>query len=216
MASHIAKIKLLDELAKLVSTIFSPLLTPSYGLFLALSISPKVLDTTGARIKLLIIFFGITCVLPMATIAVLHNIKLIKDKKMIKREERTIPYIAATIYYAVAVWYMVYTHEPQWLVMVCAGGALACLISTIVNLKWKISAHMAGIAGILAMLWQLYAMNLEVISPMWMTFFIFVTIILCGVLGTARLLMKRHDLPQIVAGFLNGLIFVSVMMRLFG
>ena len=81
MASHIAKIRLLDELAKLVSTIFSPLLTPSYGLFLALSISPKVLDTTGARIKLLIIFFGITCVLPMATIAVLHNIKLIKDKK---------------------------------------------------------------------------------------------------------------------------------------
>ena len=105
MASHIAKIRLLDELDKLVSTIFSPLLTPSYGLFLALSISPKVLDTTGARIKLLIIFFGITCVLPMATIAVLHNIKLIKDKKMIKREERTIPYIAGTIYYAIAVWY---------------------------------------------------------------------------------------------------------------
>ena len=158
----------------------------------------------------------IVVALILIAIVTLIIIKLIKDKKMIKREERTIPYIAGTIYYAIAVWYMAYTHEPKWLVMVCAGGALACLISTVVNLKWKISAHMAGIAGILAMLWQLYAMNLEVISPMWMTFFIFVTIILCGVLGTARMLLKRHDLPQIVAGFLNGLICVSVMMRLFG
>lgn len=203
-------------MARFISTILSPLLTPSYGLFLALSISPKVLDTTGSRINLLIIIFGITCVLPMATIAVLHNFKLIKDKRMLKREERTIPYITGTIYYTVAVWYLAYTHEPQWLVMFCAGGALACLISTIVNLKWKISAHMAGMGGVLGMLWQLDAMDLEVISPAWMLIFILVTIGVCGVLGTARMLLKRHTLPQVIAGFLNGLICVSLMMRLFG
>ena len=216
MASRIARIRFLDELAKFISTVLSPLLTPSYGLFMALSISPKVLDSTGARIKLLVIFFGITCVLPMATIAVVHNFKFIRDKRMIKREERLIPYITGTIYYAVAVWYLAYTHEPQWLVMLCAGGALACLISTIVNLKWKISAHMAGMAGVLGMLWQLDAMNLEVISPAWMMLFIVVAIMLCGVLGTARLLLKRHDVFQIVAGFINGLLCVSLMMRFFG
>lgn len=216
MASRIARIRLLDEAARLISTILSPLLTPSYGMFMALSISPKVLDTMGSRIKLLLIIFGITCVLPMATIAVLHNFKYIKDKRLLKREDRLIPYITGTIYYVIAVWYLAYTYEPRWLVMFAAGGALACLISTLVNLKWKISAHMAGMGGVLALLWQLDAMDLEVISPKWMVFFILVAIGLCGVLGSARMLLKRHNLPQVLAGFLNGLVCVSLAMRLFG
>ena len=216
MASRLARIRLLDELARFISTVMSPLLTPTYGLFMALSISPKVLDTTGSRMKLLLIVFGITCVLPMVTIAVLHNFKLIGDKRIIKREDRLIPYIAGTVFYLVAVWYLAYTHEPRWLVMFAAGGALACLISTIVNHWWKISAHMAGMGGVLAMLWQLDAMNLEVISPVWMTFFLIVTIGLCGAVGTSRMLLKRHTLPQVLAGFLNGLLCVSVIMRLFG
>ena len=216
MASRLAKIRILDETARFISTVLSPLLTPSYGMFMALSISPKVLDTTGARINLLLIIFGITCVMPMATIAVLHNFKIIKDKRLLKRGERLIPYITGTIYYLVAVWYMAYTHEPKWLVMFAAGGALACLISTLVNMKWKISAHMAGMGGVLALLWQLDAMELEVISPVWMLFFILLTIGLCGVLGSARMLLKRHTLMQVLAGFFNGFVCVSLMMRLFG
>lgn len=216
MASRLAKIRILDEAARFISTVLSPLLTPSYGVFMALSISPKVLDTTGSRINLLLIIFGITCVLPIATIAVLHNFKIIKDKRLLKRGERLIPYITGVIYYLVAVWYMAYTHEPQWLVMFAAGGALACLISTLVNIKWKISAHMAGIGGLLALLWQLDAMELEVISPVWMLFFILLTIGLCGALGSARMLLKRHTLMQVFAGFFNGFLCVSLMMRLFG
>ena len=186
-------------MAKFISTVLSPLLTPSYGVFLALSISPKVLDNMGTRINLLLIIFGITCVLPMVTIAVLHNFKVIKDKRMIKRKDRLIPYITGTIFYLGAVWYMSYTHEPQWLVMFAAGGALACLISTIVNIKWKISAHMAGMGGLLALLWQLNAMDLEVISPVWMLFFIFVAIGLCGDAGLSTHLAQAPQ-PAASAG----------------
>ena len=183
---------------------------------MALSISPKVLDSMGSRINLMLIIFGITCVMPMATIAVLHNFKFIKDKRMLKRDERLLPYIAGTIFYLGAVWYLAYTHEPRWLVMFVAGGALACLISTLVNLKWKISAHMAGMGGLLGMLCQLDAMDLEVVSPAWMMFYIIVAIGLCGLLGSARMLLKRHTFMQVLAGFANGFICVSLMMRLFG
>lgn len=216
MASQFTRIRFLDEASRFTSTVLSPLLTPTYGLFMALSISPKVLDTTGSRLNLLLIIFGITCVLPMATIAVLHNFKLIKDKKLINRNDRLIPYITATVYYMGAVWYLAYTHEPTWLVMYAAGGAIACLISTLVNIKWKISAHMAGIGGVLALLWQIDAMDLEVISPIWMTFFILVAIGLSGCLGSARMFLRRHNLPQVLAGFACGLISVSLMMRVFG
>lgn len=216
MVSRITKIRILDELAKFTSTMLSPLLTPTYSTLMALSISPKVFDVTGVRFKLILIVFALTCIFPMITIAVLHNFKIIKDKKLISRKERIIPYITGTLYYAVAVYHVIYTHEPQWLVMFFAGGALACLVSTIVNLWWKISAHMAGMGGLLALLWQIDAMNLEVVDKPHMMIYILIAIFLCGLLGTARLLLKRHTLPQIIAGFLNGLICVSLMMRLFG
>ena len=152
----------------------------------------------------------------MITIAVLHNFKVIKDKRMISRKERLIPYITGTIYYAVAVYHVIYTHEPRWLVMFFAGGALACLISTVINCRWKISAHMAGMGGLVALLWQINAMELEIISSPWMMLYILIAIFLSGMLGSARLMLKRHTLPQVLAGFLNGLICVSLMMRLFG
>jgi len=216
MVSRIKKIRILDEMAKFISTMLSPLLTPTYGTLMALSITPKLLDVTGARFKLLLIVFALTCIFPMITIAVLHNFKVIKDKRMISRKERLIPYITGTIYYAVAVYHVIYTHEPRWLVMFFAGGALACLISTVVNCRWKISAHMAGMGGLVALLWQINAMELEIISSPWMMLYILIAIFLSGMLGSARLMLKRHTLPQVLAGFLNGLICVSLKMRLFG
>ena len=216
MVSRITKLRILDEMAKLTSTLLSPLLTPTYSTLLALSLSPKVFDVTGVRFKLILIVFALTCIFPMITIAVLHNFKIIKNKKLISRKERVIPYITTTLYYAVAVYHAIYCHEPKWLVMFFAGGALTCLISSIVNLWWKISAHMAGMGGLLALLWQINAMELEVVGKPKMMLFILIAIALCGLLGTARLLLKRHTLTQVIAGFLNGLICVSLMMRLFG
>ena len=216
MVSRITRIRILDEVAKFISTMLSPLLTPTYSTLMALSISPKLLDVTGARFKLLLIVFALTCIFPMITIAVLHNFKIIKDKRLISSKERLIPYITGTFYYAVAVYHAAYTHEPTWLVMFFVGGTMACLISAIVNRWWKISAHMAGMGGLVALLWQINAMELEIISSPWMMLYILLAIFLSGMLGSARLLLKRHTLPQVLAGFLNGLICVSLMMRLFG
>ena len=97
MTSRIARIRFLDEMARFTSTVLSPLLTPSYAMLMALSISPKVLDSVGSRINLLIIILGITCVLPMATIALLHNFKFIKDKRMVKRDERLLRFLTVSL-----------------------------------------------------------------------------------------------------------------------
>ena len=102
MATRLARIRFLDESARFISTVLSPLLTPSYGVFLALSISPKVLDNMGTRINLLLIIFGITCVLPMVTIAVLHNFKVIKDKRLIKRKDRLKGFLMAPWQHTIA------------------------------------------------------------------------------------------------------------------
>ncbi|MDY6258838.1 MAG: hypothetical protein SPL53_03275 [Bacteroidales bacterium] len=43
-----------------------------------------------------------------------------------------------------------------------------------------------------------------------------VTIMLAGCLGTARIILGRHDFAQVIAGALLGYFSVKMMMMLFG
>lgn len=208
--------KVLAEVARFFSAMMSPLLMPFYGVFIATWISPLCLQPTGVRMKLALVTLGITCVTPIMFIAILQNLNIIKDKKLENRQERFLPYMFAILCYLALVAYFAYIHQPNWLVMFAAGGTLTLIITTIVNRYWKISAHSAGVAGVFAMLYQMKAMDLEVIDPRWMIVFILFSIICCGIIGSARILLSKHSLAQVLAGFANGFISVSLLMRLFG
>ncbi|MBP5561889.1 MAG: hypothetical protein J6X70_08860 [Muribaculaceae bacterium] len=214
--SRLSKARVAHEAARFFSTVLSPLLMPSYGVFLMLWISPLCLKPVGERFKLLLITLGITCVLPMMIIAVLHNLNIINNKRLDRRKERLVPYIFGTLCYLGAACYMAYVHEPSWLVMFLGGGALACAVSTLVNVWWKISAHSAGIAGVLALIWNLRVMHLEVVSSATWFLLLLFTLLLCGMVGTARLVLRRHTLGQVLAGWANGFLCVTLLMRLFG
>ncbi len=73
------------------------------------------------------------------------------------------------------------------------------------NFWWKISAHAAGIAGIVAMLIQ---MTKEGPTVGAMTWWIVGAIVVAGFLGSARIWLGRHTLMQVLAGSAVG--FLSV------
>lgn len=203
------------ELARFISTAMSPLLMPFYGILIATWISPLCLLSAGQRLEVVLITLGLTCVTPVMFIAILHNLNIITDKRLIDRKERTVPYSFAAFCYLALAGYLLYTHRPQWLVMFAAGGTMTLLTTAIVNRRWKISAHAAGSAGVLAMLYQLKVLNLEVIDPRAMVFIILFSIICCGLVGSARLILKRHTLSQVFAGYANGFFWVTVLMYFF-
>ena len=81
------------------------------------------------------------------------------------------------------------------------GGGLCILISTLINLKYKISAHMVGLGGVLGVL----------ISVSWlikfdMTPYYIATIIVAGFVAFARLILNEHKPAQLYLGFFLGLI----------
>lgn len=211
-----SKEKISYEFARFISAVMSPLVIPFYGVFIATWISPLCLQSTGVRMKLTLVTLGLTCVTPIMFIAILQNINIIKDKRLDERTERFYPYIFAILCYLALTGHFAYIHQPMWLVMFAAGGALTLLVTFIVNRYWKISAHAAGSAGLLAMLYQIKAMDLEVIDPRWMMAIILMAIIVCGLVCSARLVLGKHTLAQVLAGAANGFISVSLMMRLFG
>lgn len=207
--------KIVEYGAHFFSAVLSPMLMPTYGVFLVLWCSFLNANPIGDRVAVLMVVFGITCILPIVFIALLHNFKVIKDKRLDERAERSIPYVFAILCYVAAYFYLNHIHAPQWFSAFMAGGALACAVSFVVNLRWKISAHMAGMAGVVALLFELHSptSRLEAFDLSWI---LWVSILLAGVLGSSRMVLGRHTLGQVLAGVVNGLVCVKLAMMIMG
>ena len=205
--------KIIAGLANFLSTALSPLLMPTYGVFLALWVSILCLLPYGRRVAILLVCMGITCIMPLIFLSVLRHFKLVKDLHVNIREQRLIPYLFASLCTAVAAYYLYYCHAPQWFTMFMVGVAITILVMALINLKWKISSHMAGIGGVIALIYQIHVQGLSAFDLLGMLCF---GIIVAGLLGSSRLVLKRHDTWQVLAGVVVGFLCVSLTMRLLG
>lgn len=205
--------KFIAGAANFLSTALSPLLMPTYGIFLALWVSVLCLLPYGTRVTVLLMCMGITCILPLIFLSVLHHFKLIKNLHVDQREQRLIPYLFTALCYGVAAYYLFYRHSPQWFVMFPVGSAITVLVMALISLKWKISAHMAGIGGVIALVYQIHVQGLSAFYLLWL---LCILIVVAGLLGSARLTLKRHNLWQVLAGVVVGFLCVSLTMRFLG
>lgn len=205
--------KFIAGLANFLSTALSPLLMPTYGVFLALWVSILCLLPYGRRVAILLICMGITCIMPLIFLSVLRHFKLVKDLHVNVREERTIPYLFTALCYAVAAYYLYYCHAPQWFIMFMVGSAITILVVVLINLKWKISAHMTGIGGVIALIYQIHVQGLSAFELLGL---LCCSIVVAGLLGSARLVLRRHDSWQVLAGVVVGFLCVSLTMRFLG
>ena len=205
--------KFIAILADVVSTALSPLLMPTYGVFIALWVSVLCLLPYGVRVSVLFMCMGITCILPLIFLSVLRHFKLIKDLQVNVREQRLFPYLFAALCCLIAAYYLFYRHSPQWFVMFMVGSALTVLVLALINLKWKISAHAAGIGGVVALIYQIHVQGLSAFDLLWP---LCLSIVVAGLLGSSRMILRRHDLWQVLAGAVVGFLCVSMTMRLFG
>ena len=205
--------KFIAGVANVLTTVLSPLLMPTYGVFLALWISVLCLLPYGTRVSVLLMCMGITCIFPLIFLSVLRHFKLVKSLDVKVREQRLIPYLFAVLCYLVAAYYLYYCHSPQWFIMFMVGSAITVLVMALINLKWKISAHMAGIGGVIALVYQIHVLGLSAFDLFWL---LCICIIVAGLLGSARLALKRHDIWQVLAGVIVGFLCVSMTIRFLG
>lgn len=204
--------RLADGVAHFLSWALVPLLMPVYGLILAFSLSILDVAPLGMRVAFTLIVAGIDVLVPMVLILVLKRMGAINDIGLNGRKERVVPYIITIVCYAATAWFMHYKGAPMWLSMFFAGGALAGVINMTVNFRWKISAHCAGIAGIVALLIRIEKDG----SPEpGLFFWLILAICLAGLLGSARVWLGRHTVWQVIAGYAVGFccVFFLTMIR---
>ncbi len=198
----------MDKIARLFSWILSPILMPTYAMILCLWVTALCILPLSLRWTVVGTVFLLTCLVPALAIMLMYWMGIISAPGLNNRTERYIPYAITLLCYLGSAYYMYRIHAPMWMIMFMVGGAGAALLSCIVNIWWKISAHSAAIGGLLALCFRIASDGLYVhpILP-----WLFVVTVLCGVLGTSRLLLKCHTFWQVVAGTANGFLWVYLL-----
>ena len=204
--------KITDGVSNLLSWVLVPLLMPVYGLMLAFGLSILDVAPMGMRIAFTLIVAGICVFVPMVLILLLKKIGMIEDVGLNGRQERLVPYIITIVCFGVTAWFMAAKGAPLWLSLFFAGGALATVICTVVNFWWKISAHAAGIAGVVALLIRI---EKDGSAEPELFFWLILTLLLTGLLGSARVWLGRHTVWQVLAGYAVGFcsVFFLTMIR---
>lgn len=203
----------MNKLATLLSTVFHPLLMPTYGIAIALYTS--YMRIFGDRL-LGIVIVGVlltTCILPSLGIYILYKLGHISDFRLHERTERTIPYLINFACYVACYLYLYRFGIPSWIIAFIAGAIVALIISLFINRYWKISAHMvaAGSMVTLVFLMSFYGLMLTpYILPLQIA-----SVLLAGVIGSSRILLKRHTLGQVGAGFALGILCCGSMFFIF-
>lgn len=195
----------ITTVSNILSWIFVPLLMPTYGIILIFTLSFLSLASSSTKMLFTLIVFGANFILPMLLVLLLKKLGMIENVGLNGRKERVIPYIITIVCLVGTGWFLYFKGAPLWVAMFFAGGALAGVINLIVNFWWKISAHAAGIAGIVAMLIQI---TKEGFPAPHTTLWIVLTIIMAGLLCSARVWLGKHTLAQVLAGSAVG--FLSV------
>lgn len=174
---------------------------PVLGIVLIFTLSTYSQIPLSSRWTVALVVAGITTVLPMAIIYILKARGVVHDVGLNERRERLYPYIVTVISLGLTAIYLHIVGAPRWIWAFYLGAAITAAISLIVNIRWKISAHAGGIAGLVALLAVIAGMGGTSINLTW---WIAGAIVLAGLLGSARVYLYRHTPMQVLAGYVAG------------
>ena len=200
-----------SRIASLLSWILVPLMMPVYATMLLFGLSPLAAAPFGTKTVVTLIILAINVALPMMLVYLLKLFGIVRDVGLNERKERLIPYIITMVALSGSAWFWASNGAPRWIVLFYAGGAAAAFVNFGFNFRWKISAHAAGIAGVVAMLVR---MRMEWLPSDGIFVWTIVWVLLAGILGSARVWLGRHTAWQVLAGYAVGFLGVYLLTML--
>jgi len=184
------------KIAKIISVIFHPVLIPTLGLFLLLNSGFyfSMLTWEAKRFVLLVVFFT-TCILPMLSVAIMAlNPKF--DISMPESRDRILPLATSSIFYYLGFVLLSKVRAVPDFKIFMVATVLVIIALLIISFTWKISTHMAAIGGLTG---TLFALSFRSgINPIYS---ILIVVLVSGLVGTARLILNKHNIWQLLAGY---------------
>ena len=184
-------------IARVISTLFVP---PSFPLILFTIFALKFESDPNKILLFVLVTIIFSFALPIILFIILRKQGRIVNSDATIKEERTLPFIISSLFYAVGILILI---KAQ--INIVSIAFWFCYISNtifiiIINKYWKISAHMMGAAGPFAAVCFVYGLSA---LPF---------ILLLFVIGWARIFLKCHNIYQVLAGSLLG--FISTLLQM--
>lgn len=201
------KEKLLKIFSNAISFVMSPfllvlLMFAMMFLFTHLAILPLYY-----KLYVLLYVSIFTILIPLLAIFAWLVIKKQPVSSLRDYRNRNIPYALTLLSYYLGYLQMSNMLLPHYMLEIMLVAITVMLVNSLINIWWKISAHAAG-AGAMTAGIVIYGLffGVNVVWPLC------IMILLSGMLGTARMILKQHSLAQILAGYLNGFICTMIII----
>lgn len=194
------------RLANFLSVALHPLLMPTFLFILLMFLAPIPLgaESLGIMMKLAVVglIFVYTFAVPAYIVYLLQRWGIIESIRLENLKDRRLPYFITAIIYA-GLGYFLYTKNsllfPCGFILWSIAVVIFCV--GIISFWWQISAHAAGIGGVIGALAGIF-IHLGESSLFYPLLFI---IVLAGYVISARLALNAHTSAQVGVGFVLGL-----------
>lgn len=185
--------------ARVVSMVFTPFYLPILGLAAMFFLSYLSQYLLSYKFQVLSIVYFFTILLPTLLIHLYRHYHGWSLIELGSRERRIVPYVISILSYFICVYLLEQMHTPYFMRSIVVCALIIQIVCALVNVWWKISTHTAaigGVAGALFIFSEVFRFN-----PTW---WFCLVLILAGILGSSRMILRQHTLSQVVVGFLVG------------
>lgn len=193
--------KRLLQASRVVSAVFTPFSIPFLAFLVIFFCTYLRMMPLGYKLLVLAIVYIFTIFLPTLTIFLFRKINGFTPDDLRVRRHRYMPFLLTIISYVFCLLTMRQLNLPWYMNGIILAALLTLIICVAFNLRWKLSEHMAGAGGIvggLVAFSELFGYN-----PVgWLCIFILVA----GMLGSARIILRHHTQGEVLGGFAVGLL----------
>lgn len=188
-------------IARVMSMVFTPFYLPLLGLAALFFLSYLSLMPAGYKVFVLSMVYLFTIFLPTVLIHFYRRYQGWSPIELGVKERRMVPYTISIICYFVCLYLMEIFHIPHFMGSILMAALFLQVLCAIVNVWWKISTHTAaigGVAGALIAFSEIFLFN-----PTW---WFCLVMLVAGMVGTSRMILRQHSLTQVLGGFGVGLL----------
>lgn len=187
--------------AQVISMMFSPFHMPVLAFILLMLFSYMNMMQTVDKVLLVFVVYVFTIALPRLAIYVFRKLNGWSRFHLGYRVNRFVPYTLSIGCYASLLYLMWSLHWPHFTLGIIIAALLIQIVCALLNNIIKVSTHAAasgGVIGALAAFSLLFSFN-----PLpWLC----IAIITSGLVGSARLVLRQHQLPDVIMGTVIGVL----------
>jgi hypothetical protein len=195
---------LVRAIASFLSYIFHPLFIPVYISGFLVVVQPQLFAsfTLAAKIITVIRFFVMYSFFPLVTVLLLKGLGFVQTVYLKTQKERIIPYIACGIYYF-WMWYTLRNQDEfaREIVMLAMAIWIASALALLANIIMKVSMHAISLGVMVS-----FMMMLALAQGTGFGLYISISLLITGLVCTARFIVSDHSQKEVYGGLLIGII----------